>query len=142
MSETGIETKEGIMNIVRLSVLVVSLVAMIVFYIRWNDRWAQMHASEEFRLKRLDLDIDRASWVAEVAMEWQVEQGGEMPQALLDCLSRNLFVDDPKSETTSHPYEDAFRAFLGISAEAKVPLPGGTEVRVKKKGLQAMANKS
>ena len=82
------------------------LTVMVVFYIKWIDRWAQIHANEEFRLKRLDLDIDRSSWIVEVALEWQEEKGGAIPQELLDKLTHNLFAYSQNEETIRHPYED------------------------------------
>jgi hypothetical protein len=48
-------------------------------------------ADEEFRLKRISLDVDRAIWVVETALEWQ-EQKQTIPPQLLEQLSRDLFA--------------------------------------------------
>ena len=53
-----------------------------VFYIRWNDQWLRQHADEEFRMRQLELDIDRASWITELALELGQEKH-EMSTALI-----------------------------------------------------------
>ncbi|HEX7898018.1 MAG TPA: hypothetical protein VF950_09685 [Planctomycetota bacterium] len=64
------------------------------FYIRWQNAWFREHASEEFRLKRLEMDIDRASWVYEMALEWQYQNKSEIPQYLMEKLAHNLFREE------------------------------------------------
>ncbi len=139
---TTIQTIAGwqnIFNFIRFPLLAISCVVTIIFYIRWNDHWAQMHADEEFRLKRLDLDIDRASWVVEMAMEWQEEKGGALPQELLDRLTANLFIDKQSSGVTNHPYEDVIKGLLSVSTEAEWPIPGGGKVKIDRKGTKKLA---
>jgi hypothetical protein len=50
--------------LIRVPISIVAFAASVIYYIRWSDQWFQKHANEEFRLKRLDLDIDRASVVS------------------------------------------------------------------------------
>lgn len=128
-----------IYHYIRLTFLGISLVVTVIFYIHWNDRWAQSHADEEFRLKRLDLDIDRASWIVEMAMEWQAENKNELPKDLLDKLSCNLFSGNESAGITEHPYEEIIKRLLNVSAEAKIPIPGGGELRLDKSGLKDLA---
>ncbi|MEE9391268.1 MAG: hypothetical protein V3W41_02055 [Planctomycetota bacterium] len=52
--------------------------ALLVFYLRWETHWAQRHADEEFYRKRLGLDVNRANWVIEAALEWATERGHPM----------------------------------------------------------------
>lgn len=127
-----------IYHYIRLSILGISLIVTIVFYIHWIDQWAQIHADEEFRLKRLDLDIDRASWIVEMAMEWQAENKNEIPKDLLDRLSVNLFSENKSVGITEHPYEELIKMLLNVSAEAKVPIPGGGELRIDKQGMKSL----
>jgi hypothetical protein len=119
---------------VRLPLITAALAASIVFYIRWVDNWFRQHADEELRLKRLELDIDRASWVVEMALEWKSEKGGEIPSELIDRLSRNLFEIEP-SRRVNHPSEDLASALLGASAGLSLNIPGIGEARVDRKGL-------
>ena len=44
-------------------------------------------------LNCLELDLDRASWVVEMALEWKDEKGTESPAELVQTRARNLFVD-------------------------------------------------
>lgn len=109
-----------------------------VFYIRWNDWWFRQHADEEFRLKRLELDIDRASWVVEMALEWQREKGaGPVPAEIMEGITRNLF-ESPAASRPMHPAEDALTALLGASAGAVVKMPGGSELRFDRRSKKAL----
>ncbi|MBA2434065.1 MAG: hypothetical protein H0V54_03085 [Chthoniobacterales bacterium] len=112
------------------------LIATIVFYIRWNDRWFRSHADEEFRLKRLDLDVDRASWVVEMALEWKDEEGKQIPSGLLDRLTTNLFKIDDPGEQVRHPTEDLASALLGASSALKLQIPGVGEASLNRKGIR------
>lgn len=138
-NQTSTETALQIVSFMRLPMLSVTLVVTAIFYIRWVDRWAQKHADEEFHLKRLDLDIDRASWLVEMVMEWQEEKGTTLPRELLDRLSYNLFSDVGNAECTEHPYEQLIKAILSVSAEARIPIPGGGEITLDKKGIRSLA---
>ncbi|WP_447599975.1 hypothetical protein [Nitrospira sp. Nam80] len=93
----------------------IAIAAAIIFYIRWNNEWFSLHSNEEFRLMRLDLDIDRASWVFEMASEWKDDKGSELPADLIDKLSRNLFVQDAgNNRHPKHPSEDLASALWGL----------------------------
>lgn len=108
------------------------------FYIRWNDWWFRQHADEEFKLKRLELDIDRASWVVEMALEWKREKdAGPIPAAIMEGVTRNLF-EDPISTRPTHPAEDALATLLGASAGAVVKMPGGSELRFDRRSKKVL----
>lgn len=114
------------------------LVSTAIFYIRWNNRWFEQHASEEFRLKRLSLDLDRASWLVETAMEWKQEKGTEIPNILVERLSSGLFEPEGPREAPLHPADQLASALLGASAEASLEIPGGSKLRIDRKGLRAL----
>jgi len=114
----------------------IGLSAMIIFYIRWNDQWFHQHADEEFRLQRLELDIDRASWIVEMALEWRDEKGSEIPPALLARLSENLFTGDDQRQPVRHPSEDLASALLGASSGLTLRIPGLGEASLNRKGIQ------
>lgn len=110
----------------------------VVFYLRWCNLWFQQHATEEFRHKRLELDIDRASWVVEVALEWKHETGETLPPDLLDRLSVELFSShECKASESLHPADQIATAILGNSAQATIKV-GDNEVVIDKKGLKAL----
>lgn len=103
-------------------VAAVGLVAATIYYLRWNDAWFRQHAQEEFRLKRMALDVDRASWVVEMAMEWAKERSDEgLPEQLLDRLTAELFHDSSSDHYAKHPAESILDV-LAASAEVEVPL--------------------
>jgi len=121
--------------LLRLPLSALALAAAIVFWIRWNDQWFRQHADEEFRLKRFELDIDRASWIVEMATDWQ-EKGIAIPKELVERLSRNLFTDKPESEAVKHPNEVLTSALLAASSGLTVKIPGLGEVAVDRKGIR------
>ncbi len=121
----------------RLPVSGVALAGALIFYIRWNDQWFRQHAEEEFRLKRLDLDIDRASWIVEMALEWKEEKGTELPRELVEPLTRNLFVaHEARGDRVRHPGEDLASALLGASTQLNVQVPGVGEAKLDRRGLK------
>lgn len=129
-------------RVIRLPVALAGFIAAVVFYIRWNDEWFRQHADEEFRLKRLDLDIDRASWVVEMALEWRDENGTAIPQELIERLTRNLFQDGEPRKPVRHPSEDLASLLLGASAGLRVRIPGIGEAVINRRGVRDLKKKA
>jgi hypothetical protein len=107
-----------------------------VFLLRFHQQWAKRHADEEFYLKRLELDFERASWLVEMSLEYAAERGTPIPGEMFERLSRGLFGVEA-SPDVRHPME----ALLGAASEAQVKLPNAT-LRVKRRGLQRLAEES
>jgi hypothetical protein len=118
----------------RVALSVSGFAGAAIYFIRWQDRWSQTHADEEFRLKRLDLDVDRASWLVEVLLEWRGDEGKEIPPALIEKLANGLFDPGQPSPFATHPVEDAIASLLASPASLKLTLPGG-EVNLDKKAI-------
>jgi hypothetical protein len=78
-------------------------VSTAAFYIKWNTQWFQRHANEEFRLKRMELDLDRASWFVELAFQWKDENQEVVPDVLVDRLTQYLFAGDIEDQPVEHP---------------------------------------
>ena len=129
----------GWFSALRLTGSVAAFLVAMLFYIRWQERWAQAHADEEFRLKRLDLDIDRASWLVEMMLEWKEEKGAEIPGELVDRLARGLFAGRSDREPTRHPSEDLAAALLSAASGIRVNVPGLGELTLDRKSLQTFA---
>ena len=53
------------------------------FYIRWLVRNHRELVEGELGLRQFQLDVERASWAAETALEWRREEGTPMPDALI-----------------------------------------------------------
>jgi len=101
--------------------------ATAVFFFRWHNQWFQQHAKEEFRLKRLDLDIDRASWLVEMLMEWKDEKGAGPPDQLIQRLAHNLFEDPDVADEALHPADQVARALFGSSAHILIDALDGVD---------------
>lgn len=121
-------------SIVRSLLLGLAFGATALFYLRWLNGWFERHAAEEFRLKRLELDIDRASWVVETLLEASTEGEGKVPPELVDRLTRGLFEEGSPTDPIQHPV-DQLATLLRAAANVDLKLPGGAEVTFDKKGL-------
>lgn len=117
----------------------VGLTGLILYYIRWNDNWFKRHADEEFNLKRFELDIERASWVVEMAMEWKDEKGTEIPEELLHRLTNNLFEGSASNKVT-HPTEDILTKILGSSSEFNIGVGNLGNIRYDRKGVKRVSD--
>jgi len=109
------------------------------FYLRWLNRWFEQHAQAEFKLKQFQLDIERASWLVETALDWDAKQEKELPKELLEGLSRNLFsFDDEKIDQVRHPVDELASALMGTASRVKLNL-AGNEVELDGKRLNKAA---
>jgi len=98
---------------------------LLIYFIRWQDRWAQTHADEEFQLKHLELDGLRAGWLVEVLLEWQRETKGDVPTELIQKLGTGLFEHSTARPGATHPVEDTIASVLGSSSSLRLDFPGG-----------------
>lgn len=130
---------EAIAWAIRIALTTVGLSGAVIYFIRWNDQWLQRHAAEEFRQSRMALDVDRASWIVEMALEWNEEKGTQIPPELVERLSRSLFLEDGRRDVARHPAHDAGSALLRAAASAKIPIPGGGEFTINGRGLRKLA---
>jgi len=111
----------------------------VVFFIHWQDRWSDAHAAEEFRLKRFDLDIARASWLVEVVLEGNTTKS-QFPQDLIQALSNGLFQQTPAESGVKHPAEEILGALLS-SSTLNLKLPGGN-MTLDPKGVKEVMRKT
>lgn len=110
---------------IKPALLTVALLGLLTWYLRWMNRWFERYADAEFSLKQFELDIDRASWVVETALEWKQFQDVPMPQHLLENISRNLFSRSDKDESADmHPADFLASAILGRASGVNLKVPG------------------
>lgn len=126
--------------LIRQAVLALAFSGLVVFFIKWNNQWFESHAREEFRHKRFALDVDRASWIVEMALEWKKETGENIPDTFIKTLSSNLFESSDTNIECSAPL-DNLSTILGASSNAKVKLPFG-EIQLDRKGLNRLSKDS
>jgi hypothetical protein len=106
--------------------LTVALLGLVAWYLRWMNRWFERHADAEFYLKQFELDIDRANWVVETALEWKEKQERTIPDTLLESISKNLFTKSEKDvDADMHPADYLASAILGRASNVNLKVPGG-----------------
>ena len=95
-------------------------------------------AREELRQKQFELDIDRASWLVEMALEWDTEKKTDIPEQLLQRLSHNLFeAQAERSDAGMTAADTLASAMLRGAVKAKVPLGSG-ELEFDRKGMKSL----
>ncbi|TPL79066.1 hypothetical protein FJ941_20740 [Mesorhizobium sp. B2-3-13] len=122
---TGADTTVLVISAIKPLGFSVALLGLMAWYLRWMNRWFERYADAEFHLKQFELDIDRASWVVETALEWKFSQGMAIPDHLLENISRNLFSKTEKDEAADmHPADYLASALLGRASGVDLKLPG------------------
>lgn len=118
----------------RLVLLSFGLVAVLMYYIRWQNQWAERHSQSEFALQQFQLDVNRANWVLESCLEWRKETSSPIPRELLESITRGLFVPtDAPSEPALNPADELAKAILGSSSKLKLKA-GDSEIELDKPG--------
>jgi len=133
----NLNAKPNETNWVAIGTQIGSAIAFIgegTFFIRWNNQWFQKHADEEFKLKRLDLDIDRANWLIELSFEWKNVTGTDIPTELVEKLSRNLFLADDSQSADMHPTETLLASIFGTSGSVDIEVPRKVTFHREEKG--------
>lgn len=126
---------------VRLSLGAVTVITTFIFYIRWVDSWFRQHADEEFHLKRMSLNVDRASWIVETAMEWQRENKSAIPTQLLEQLAKDIFSPNNGGVPIRHPAEEMLAAALSTASGLRMKLPNGVEASFDRRGVRRLHEK-
>lgn len=116
--------------IFKQTISIAALIGIFIMYIRWEDRWMQTHADNEFHLKRFALDIERANWLVETGLEWKEAKGNAMPQELMLSLSKNLFEDEKSSqEEKIKPLNQLASSIIGSASLVKLRA-GDSEIEI------------
>jgi len=118
----------------KLSLLSIGLLGTILFYIRWQNRWAEQHSTSEFQLQQFYIDVNRANWVIESCLEWRKETKSAIPSELLGSITHNLFVsDNTELEKIIHPSDELASALMGSASKLKLKV-GENELEFDKPG--------
>lgn len=137
---SGLTSVQYVIAGVKPALLTVAMLGLIAWYLRWMNRWFERYADAEFQLKQFELDIDRASWVVEAALEWKLSQDRPMPEHLLETISRNLFSKSEADEASDmHPADYLASAILGRASALNLKMPGG-ELSLSGRDLQKLKN--
>lgn len=124
--------------------LAAAFVGTAFFYLRWLNRWFEQHSEAEFLIKKMELDIDRASWVVETALEWNHQVKEPMPEGLMAGISRNLFDGSGKAADDAKTPADELASALFGSAATKIKLnnSGQAEVEIDPSKFAKLSMKS
>lgn len=106
---------------IRLGLSSLAFSATVLFYIRWQNRWAEQHANSEFALQQFHVDVNRANWVLESCLEWQKVSTTPIPEKLLESFTRGLFTaGDSTPPPAVHPADELASALLGSASKLKL----------------------
>ncbi|WP_145313096.1 hypothetical protein [Gimesia fumaroli] len=112
-------------QIAKTSILSFALISTILYAIKWQDKWARQHSDLEFELQQFNLDVNRANWVIESCLEWRKETQSDVPEVLLNSITRNLFKSNSnKEENVIHPADELASAIIGTSSKLKLNVAG------------------
>lgn len=118
----------------RMALFSFGLVGSILYYIKWQNRWAEEHSQSEFQMQQFYIDVNRANWVLESCLEWRKETDSAIPTVLLESITKNLFVNESKElEQVIHPSDELASALLGSASKLKMNI-AGNEIEFDKPG--------
>lgn len=106
-------------------------------YISWMNRWFDKHADAQFQTKQFEIDINRATWAVEAALEWKKSQGEEIPEALLLGVTKHLFDRTAGESAEYSPLEALASSILGSAANMKLNL-NGNELTLDRKSVRQL----
>jgi hypothetical protein len=78
----------------------------LIYYLRWNNAWFTKLSEYQFQKQRLDVDVLRASWTAEMLLEWVSEKEQVFPAELLSAYTTGLFRESRGTSEDHHPVND------------------------------------
>lgn len=130
-------------QIAKTSILSFALISTILYAIKWQDKWARQHSDLEFELQQFNLDVNRANWVIESCLEWRKETESDVPEQLLNSITRNLFNSNSnKEEKVIHPADELASAIIGTSSKLKLNVAGNEIELNPKKVPKEISNQS
>jgi hypothetical protein len=117
----------------RFSLLSAGMLGTLFYYVRWQNRWAEQHAASEFQLQQFYIDVNRANWIIESGLEWRKETETEMPDIVLQSITKNLFNSAHEVAPALHPADELASALLGSASKLKLKA-GDSEIEFDKPG--------
>lgn len=125
----------------RFTVFSLGLVGTLLYYVKWQNRWAEQHSETEFQLRQFQIDVSRANWVIESCLEWRKETESAIPPELLGSITRNLFVSaNAQPEQVMHPADELASALMGTASKVKLKV-GDSEIDFDKPAKIAKATR-
>jgi hypothetical protein len=108
---------------VRLTLTAIAGGGAILYYVKWQNRWAEQHAAAEFQLQQFYIDVNRANWVVESCLEWTKETKKEVPPELLGSMAKGLFSStETQTDQVLHPADTLASALMGTASKLRLRL--------------------
>lgn len=121
-------------TLIKATFLSLVLLGTILYYIKWQNRWAEQHSNSEFQLQQFYIDVNRANWVIESCLEWRKETDSAIPTELLSSITNNLFDNgSDELDRVVHPSDELASALLGSASKLKLKV-GDSEMEFDKPG--------
>jgi len=136
-SQTEAWNAVSVIGAVKSAVFTFGFLTSSGLYISWMNRWFDKHSDAQFHTKQFEIDINRATWVIESALEWKAIQGEQMPEALLAGITNHLFENQTTDSTEYSPLEVLATSVLGAASNLKMNL-GGSEITLDRKSLKTI----
>lgn len=131
----GVELSNGLMalawSVRAFAGLAVTVV--LAYQVRWLSSWSKQVTALELRSKQFALDIDRASWLVEMNLEYEKE-GKSLQEGLIESFSRGLFEGDTRSASREAPSTSLLRLFQ--NADSLKLGAAGAELSITGSGVQ------
>lgn len=117
---------------IRFTLFSLGLVGTLLYYIKWQNKWAEQHSSSEFQLQQFYIDVNRANWVIESCLEWRKETVSAIPKELLASITNGLFVNNQtEPERVIHPADELASALMGSASKLNLKV-GDSELQFDK----------
>jgi hypothetical protein len=108
---------------IRFTLFSFGLIGTLLYYIKWQNKWAEQHAISEFQLQQFYLDVNRSNWVIESCLEWRKETESSIPKELLTSITNNLFTrSETELERVIHPADELASALMGRASKLKLKI--------------------
>ena len=118
----------------RFALFSFALLGTVLYYIKWQNLWAERHSASEFQLQQFYIDVNRANWAIESCLEWRKVTESVIPTELLKSITRNLFESEQSEiEQLTHPADELASALMGSASKLKLNL-NGNELEFNKPG--------
>lgn len=106
---------------IRFTLFSLGLVGALLYYIKWQNKWAEQHANSEFQLQQFYIDVNRANWVIESCLEWKKATNSPIPSELLESITSGLFVNiQGEPEKVIHPADELASVLMGSASRLKL----------------------
>lgn len=107
----------------------VGCVVTIAFFVKWLNALAVKYSGQDLHEIAFSEDFMRANWLMEIASEWRDANQEQIPEYVVERLSRNLFTgwkyEEPEHTTAIESIGSALKGASVKIADVEIVAPGG-----------------